>query len=175
MIRSKKISQSVAAVAALTAAVAGTTVATATPAAASSWVCNTSSRTIDNPGDAWGNDDWTFKVTNCINRSGSYVTYKSRLVFDAPRYSGPGTFDSARYRVYLMKARSGPDFVQDTRTFNIEYQLEHDADGYGVRYSGKKTVWVGSARHYTDSALLLDWNHDGDGVRYYGFTGSGLH
>ncbi|WP_328373201.1 hypothetical protein OG800_49865 (plasmid) [Streptomyces sp. NBC_00445] len=159
---------------AVTASLLGATVALATPASALSWKCSTSSKSIDDAG-YWGPvaDNWSFKVTNCAARSGSYAYAKSTIRWDAPwYYSGATeTFDGAKFRVYIKRASTGS--VLRYATYDIQHRLEHsDASGNGSWTTPTISKRVGSSRAYGDGTLKLDWNNDGAGYRNYGFTGS---
>lgn len=142
----------------------------ASPAAASGWHCNTSSRTIDNPGSSnlvWF-DNWTFTVKICAMRDGGYlVTYVDKFSWDAP-YLQANHFDSAHLRLYLKRHKPNDrDPVVDFKTGDIESRLERD-DG------STHTSGIGAyiSKGLGDFALKLDWDGDGEGVKHYSFTGT---
>ncbi|TGB16237.1 hypothetical protein [Streptomyces sp. MZ04] len=161
------------------ATVAGTAVLAATPASALSWKCNSSSRTIDDAGYSgpWG-DNWDFTVKNCVARSGGYIYAKATVSWDAPPwYAGTdlsNTFDNAHFRLYVKHADGGADTVLGKKTFYIQDNLATmNGSGNGSWTTSTAKKYVGGKSAYTDGALLLDWNNDGDDARHYGFEGSG--
>jgi hypothetical protein len=161
-------------------AVAGTVLATAGPASALSYKCNTSSKSIDDPAyDGPWADNWDFKVTVCAARSGSTVYSYSKVSWDGPLYGrvdDTSIFNAAYLRQQVKKSVSGTDPVlKKTDFYGIESKLEN-SDG-NANYNGSYTTGtisyrVGSARGLGDAELKLEWANDGAGYKTYLFTAS---
>ncbi|MFI6375468.1 hypothetical protein [Streptomyces sp. NPDC050546] len=160
------------------ATVVGASVLSVSPAAALSWKCKESSKTIDDAGytGPWG-DNWDFTVKNCVARSGSYVYAKAKVTWDAPPwYSGSDlseTFDSAGFRLYLKHSDAGADTVLLKKDFGIRAKLAAmNGSGNGSWTSSTIKKKVGGKSAYADGALRLNWDEDGKDVIHYGFKAS---
>ncbi len=168
-----------AALCAATAAVALTAV-TAPPAAALTYKCTSSSKSIDDPAYSgpWA-DNWDITVRVCAARSGSTLYTYSKVSWDGPVYSrvdNTSLFNNAYLRQQVKKSVSGTDPVVKTTDFGgIESRLENsDSNGnYNGSYTtGTVSYRIGSAKGLGDAELKLDWANDGAGTRTYAFSAS---
>ncbi|MEU0027408.1 hypothetical protein [Streptomyces sp. NPDC006335] len=163
------------------AALAGSAaIATATPAAAASYHCKTSTKSIDDPSYSgpWA-DNWDFTVRICAKRSGSTVYSYANISWDGPVYADAddtSIFDDAYFKLQIKKSQAGTDPVKKQANFGgIEAKLEHsgsDANYNGSYTTGTISYKIGSTKGLGDGELKLDWNNDGAGVRTYPFTAS---
>lgn len=162
------------------AAVAGTTMISASPAAAASYKCKTSKKSIDtaNYSGPWA-DQWDVTTTLCAKRSGSNVYAYAKVSWDGPTFGtidDSHIFDSARFRLQIKKSQSGTDPVKTSKDFyGIEAQLEN-SNGWG-NYNGSYTTgtikWkAGSAKGLADGVLQLDWRKCCGGYHSHNFTAS---
>ncbi|WP_031102469.1 hypothetical protein [Streptomyces sp. NRRL S-146] len=162
------------------AAVAGTTMISASPAAAASYQCKSSKKSIDtaNYSGPWA-DQWDVTTTLCAKRTGSYVYAYAKVSWDGPVFAeidDPWIFDSARFRLQVKRSQSGTDPVKVSKDFYaIEGRLEN-SDGYG-NYNGSYTTgtisWkAGTAKGYADGELQLDWRRCCGGYHNHGFSAS---
>ncbi|WP_393072241.1 hypothetical protein [Streptomyces sp. LN704] len=173
-----KASRRLAAVAASAGAILGGVIATAPAASAASYHCTTSSASVDNPSynGPWA-DNYTFKVSLCAMRSGSYIYTYAKVSFEGPvmYVNQPSTLDAARFHLETKKSVSGTDPVVKSANFTgIEYKLEHgNFAGNGSYTTGTIKYKAASGHRYlADGYIQLDWNHDGKGYRTTNFTAS---
>ncbi|MEV8335588.1 hypothetical protein [Streptomyces niveus] len=168
-----------AAVAVASAALAGTSVLTATSASALSYKCATSSKSIDNPAYSgpWA-DNWDIKISVCSARSGSTVYSYAKASWDGPVMEVDDTsiFNDAYLRIWIAKSVSGTDpKVRSANYTGIEAKLEN-SDSWGNYNNSYKTPTissnVGSTKAYADTELKLDWRNDGRGYQTHGYTAS---
>lgn len=153
-------------------ALTGATLAlTTSPAAAASYKCKTSSKSLDMPMyDGPWPDNYKFTVKVCAKRSGSTVYSYATVKWDAPsRSTYEDTFDAASLRVYIKKSRSGPDPVLTYKTYGFTDKSNGPDGSHTSRTISYK---VGSAKGLGDAALKLNWNNDGKGTKHYGFSAS---
>ncbi|MFD4320488.1 hypothetical protein [Streptomyces sp. NPDC058548] len=168
---------------AATAAVVGTAVVTASPAAALSYKCSTSTKSIDDPRmyGPWA-DNWDITVSVCSARSGSTAYTYAKVSWDGPVYAeidDTAIFDDAYLRVSISKSVAGTDPMVKKVYFssNFESRLEN-SDGWG-NYNNSFTSSVisypvGSTRSYGGAQLALDWDNDGRSYQYHPYTPSPL-
>ncbi|MFF7447383.1 MULTISPECIES: hypothetical protein [unclassified Streptomyces] len=158
----------------------GATVATAGPAAAASYHCTSSSKSIDDPSYSgpWA-DNWDVTVTMCAKRSGSTVYSYAKVSWDGPVYASAddtAKFEDAYFKVQIKKSQSGTDPVKKSANYGgIEAKLEN-SDSTG-NYNGSYTTptlsyRIGSSKGLGDGELHLNWSNDGKGDRTYQFTAS---
>jgi hypothetical protein len=101
------------------------------------------------------------------------------ISWDSPVYGindNSGLFDDAYFRLMIKKSKSGTDpVVKNAYYSGIEDKLEQsDNNGnYNGSFTGSTVKYkIGSAKGYSDGRLMLDWNNDGNGSRYYEFAAS---
>lgn len=157
---------------ALLGALAPTASAVPSDVKASGWHCNSSSKSIDNPG-YWGpwadNLDFTAKV--CAQRIGSTVYTETRLSWSTPSTYQSNPLHDAYGREYVKHSTSGPDPVTCARTTDRIQQVIGKSGSSGTLTSKGKscpTVKYGLG----DFALRLDWKDDGAGDKTYKFSAS---
>jgi hypothetical protein len=162
------------------AALAGTAaIATATPAAAASYKCTTSTKSIDDPSYSgpWA-DNWDFTVKVCAKRSGSTVYSYAKISWDGPVYAtqDEDIFEKAYFKVQIKKSQSGTDPVKKAKNFGgIEAKLENsdsNANYNGSYTTGTISYKIGSSKGLGDGELHLNWYNDGKGDRNYQFGAS---
>ncbi len=164
------------AVAAATAIVAAGAVSFAPSSSAApvetkgSWHCNTSSRSIDNPGYSgpWA-DNIDFKVKVCSKRSGGKVYGKTRVHWDTPATYQSNAFDGARIRTYVKKSKSGSDPVRCYKT-SKSVRGKFGKSGSSGTYTASSVGCGVSKYGRGDAALRLNWNDDGAGTKSYKFS-----
>ncbi|MES5819529.1 hypothetical protein [Streptomyces sp. RG80] len=158
----------------------GTAVATAGPAAAATYKCTSSSKSIDDPSYSgpWA-DNWDFTVKVCAKRSGSTVYSYAKTSWDGPVYSSVDDttkFEDAYFKVQIKKSQSGTDPVKKSANYGgIEAKLEN-SDSTG-NYNGSYTTptlsyKIGAGKGLGDGELHLNWKNDGHGDRNYQFSAS---
>ncbi|MEU0942511.1 hypothetical protein ABZ379_06900 [Streptomyces canus] len=156
---------------AATAAVTGTTLATAGTASAADYSCTTSSHTADDASyNGPDSDNWDFTVKLCAKRSGGYIYTTATVRWDGPYASsqhGTWTFDNARFHLQSKKSVRGADPVVKSANYGgLEYALEHGSDsGNGSYKTGTLKTKATSARYLADGYIQLDWSGDGKGYR----------
>lgn len=137
-------------------------------AKAGSWHCNSSSRSLDNPGYSgpWA-DNVAFKVKVCSKRSGGTVYGKSRVSWSTPSSYSSSPFDGARLRTYVKKSKSGSDPVRCYKTSrSLRGKFGKSTGSYTAEGVGCRVSKYGRG----DAALRLNWNNDGKGTRTYKFS-----
>ena len=137
-------------------------------AKASGWHCNTSSRSIDNPGYSgpWA-DNVSFKIKVCSKRSGGKVYGKTRVSWSTPSTYASNPFDAASLRTYVKKSTSGSDPVRCYKTSrSLRGKFGKSTGSYTAAGVGCRVSKYGRA----DAALRLNWNNDGKGTRTYKFS-----
>ncbi|MEU0942334.1 hypothetical protein ABZ379_05980 [Streptomyces canus] len=163
--------RSTLAAASVAVAVLGATVAMTAPASALTWTCKTSSKSIDDAGYSgpWA-DNWDVTVKVCTARSGNTHYAKAELKWDAPPYySGDtSTFDAAQFRLFLVRPDSAA--TAKTKTWDIEYRLEHSNSSGNGSFKTSAISFSSSKKAYADSTLRLNWNNDGRSYRNYEYA-----
>lgn len=164
----------------LAASLAGAGLAGASPASAATtagYHCNTSSKTIDDPGyhGPWV-DNWDIKVKLCAKRSGSHVRTVAKVAWDGPVYSkGTRVFDGANFRLQAKKSKAGTDPVVKAKTYSgIKSRLNaSDSNGnHNGSYTTGHVTTVIKGKGRGDGKLRLNWNNDGRGYRTYFYAAS---
>ncbi|MDX3020142.1 hypothetical protein [Streptomyces acidiscabies] len=155
----------------LGAAVAVTTLATATPASAASYRCTTSSHTVDDPSyNGPSSDNWDFTVTLCAKRSAGKIYTTATVKWDGPYTAGnrsPLTFNKARFQLQTKHSVRGTDPVVAAKNYTgLEYALEHSSgNGNGSYKTGTVAYRASSGRYLADGFIQLDWSGDGKDYR----------
>ncbi|WP_405889821.1 hypothetical protein OG427_07175 [Streptomyces sp. NBC_00133] len=164
----------------LVAALAGTTLATISPASAATYRCTTSTASIDDPSYSgpWA-DNWDFKVSLCAARSGSTIYTYAKISWDGPMYGqvdDSTVFDGAYFKLQTKRSQAGPDPVKKSANYyGIGSRLENSDSN--ANYNGSYTTPtlaynIGSGRGLADGELHLDWDSDGAGYRTHMFAAS---
>lgn len=159
-----------------TGALLATSVVAASPAAALTWHCKKSTKSIDTANYSGPfKDQWDMTVRNCVARSGSYVYAKAKISWDGPVFSDTGNsneFSAAYYKVAIKRKTSGAT-VKYKKYYGIESKMEHsDNYGNGSYNTGTIKYQVGSGKASAAGTLALDWANCCGGYKTFGFTGS---
>ncbi|UZI33996.1 hypothetical protein [Streptomyces sp. VB1] len=158
------------------AAVAGTGILTASPAAAASYKCKTSKASIDtaNYSGPWA-DQWNVTTKLCAKRSGSTVYGYAKVSWDGPMLDNADFFDGARFRLQLKRSQSGTDPVKVQKDFGMEGRLESASStgDHNGSYTTKTIAWkAGSSKGLADGMLQLDWRRCCGGYKSHNFSAS---
>ncbi|GAA3242144.1 hypothetical protein GCM10010260_81990 [Streptomyces filipinensis] len=163
---------------AVAAALAVATPPTASPAAALSYRCSTSTQTIDDAGYSGpAPDNWDIRIQVCAARSGATVYAYADISWDGPAFyaSKDATiFDGAKIRLQIMQSRQGTDPVVAERDFEIKDRLEKATSG-GDRDGTYRTPTIShraGSGAYGNGVLYLDWHKDGRGYQGHDYKGS---
>ncbi|MFJ9195850.1 hypothetical protein [Streptomyces globisporus] len=170
-----KIARVLTATAATAALVAGATVLGAGTAAAASYKCTTSKKSIDHPGNTI-NDNFNFTVKTCAKREGGYIYAKAYVSVDGPwNYAGQSAVNDARALIQVKRSVSGTDPVSKYAYGTGLGSKLNSLDTYGNTSYTSPTVkhkpGAGS-RYLGDSVMQIDWKDDGKGRISYNFSAS---
>ncbi|MGW6602254.1 hypothetical protein [Streptomyces sp. NPDC055036] len=158
---------------------AGTTMISASPAAAASYKCKSSKKSIDtaNYNGPWA-DQWDVTTTLCAKRSGSYVYAYAKVSWDGPVFADVDDatiFDAARFRLQIKKSQSGTPVKVSKDFYGIEGRLENSNSwgNYNGSYTTPTISWkAGTSKGLADGALQLDWRRCCGGYHTHNFTAS---